>query len=82
MEICSENVVDGLSLLQWLVLRYAVLNLEVIQEAIRFAKQEGLSVSLDLASFEVYLRATIKKNLLFSNLLLKYDLWLYKLLSI
>lgn len=55
MEICSENVVDGLSLLQWLVLRYAVLNLEVIQEAIRFAKQEGLSVSLDLASFEVYL---------------------------
>lgn len=55
MEDCSNNIVDGLSLLQWLVLRYAVLNLEVIQAAIRFAKQEGLSVSLDLASFEVYL---------------------------
>ncbi|ESQ34842.1 hypothetical protein EUTSA_v10008038mg [Eutrema salsugineum] len=38
---------------KWLVLRYAVLNLEVIQAAIRIAKQEGLSVSLDLASFEM-----------------------------
>ncbi|KAK7310914.1 hypothetical protein RJT34_08711 [Clitoria ternatea] len=38
---------------KWLVLRYAILNLEVIQAAIRFAKQEGLLVSLDLASFEM-----------------------------
>ncbi|KAL2346314.1 hypothetical protein Fmac_000314 [Flemingia macrophylla] len=38
---------------QWLVLRYAVLNLEVIQAAIHLAKQEGLLVSLDLASFEM-----------------------------
>ncbi|KAL5096856.1 hypothetical protein RYX36_001183 [Vicia faba] len=38
---------------KWLVLRYAVLNLEVIQAAIDLAKQEGLLVSLDLASFEM-----------------------------
>jgi len=37
------------------VLRYAILNLEVIQEAILLAKQEGLLVSLDLASFEVFI---------------------------
>lgn len=40
-------------LMQWLVVRYAQQNLEQIIEAIRIAKQEGLSVSLDLASFEV-----------------------------
>lgn len=39
--------------LQWLLLRYSIFNLEVIQAAIRIAKQEGLFVSLDLASFEV-----------------------------
>ncbi|KAL3845256.1 hypothetical protein ACJIZ3_002659 [Penstemon smallii] len=38
---------------KWLVMRYAVFNLEVIQAAIKIAKQEGLSVSLDLASFEM-----------------------------
>ncbi|XP_061966943.1 uncharacterized protein LOC133690702 isoform X1 [Populus nigra] len=38
---------------KWLVLRYAIFNLEVIQAAIRTAKQEGLFVSLDLASFEM-----------------------------
>ncbi|KAF9686805.1 hypothetical protein SADUNF_Sadunf02G0028000 [Salix dunnii] len=38
---------------KWLVLRFAVFNLEVIQAAIRTAKQEGLFVSLDLASFEM-----------------------------
>ncbi|XP_013713752.2 RNA-binding NOB1-like protein [Brassica napus] len=38
---------------KWLVLRYAVLNLEVIKVAIGFAKQEGLSVSLDLASLKM-----------------------------
>jgi hypothetical protein len=42
-------------LLQWLLLRYAKFNLEVIQAAIKIAKQEGLLVSMDLASFEVYL---------------------------
>lgn len=41
--------------LQWLVLRFGMFNFEVIQAAIRIAKQEGLSVSMDLASFEVYL---------------------------
>ncbi|KAL5142717.1 ADP-dependent ribose-1-phosphate kinase [Glycine soja] len=38
---------------RWLVLRYAILNLEVIKAAILLAKQEGLLVSLDLASFEM-----------------------------
>ncbi|XP_014499959.1 uncharacterized protein LOC106761006 [Vigna radiata var. radiata] len=38
---------------KWLVLRYAILNLEVIQAAIHLAKQEGLLISLDLASFEM-----------------------------
>ncbi|EOY14804.1 PfkB-like carbohydrate kinase family protein isoform 2 [Theobroma cacao] len=38
---------------KWLVLRYGIFNLEVIQAAIQFAKQEGVSVSLDLASFEM-----------------------------
>ena len=41
--------------LQWLLLRYSKFNLEVIQAAIRIAKQESLFVSLDLASFEVSL---------------------------
>ncbi|KAK7383022.1 hypothetical protein VNO78_28687 [Psophocarpus tetragonolobus] len=38
---------------KWLVLRYAIFNLDVIQAAILLAKQEGLLVSLDLASFEM-----------------------------
>ncbi|KAL6627580.1 hypothetical protein ACP70R_031306 [Stipagrostis hirtigluma subsp. patula] len=38
---------------KWLVVRYAQQNMEQILEAIRIAKQEGLSVSLDLASFEM-----------------------------
>ncbi|KAL0432409.1 UNVERIFIED_CONTAM: 5-dehydro-2-deoxygluconokinase [Sesamum latifolium] len=38
---------------KWLVVRYAIFNIEVIQAAITLAKQEGVSVSLDLASFEM-----------------------------
>ncbi|KAL5228256.1 hypothetical protein ABZP36_016521 [Zizania latifolia] len=38
---------------KWLVVRYARQNMEQILEAIRIAKQEGLLVSLDLASFEM-----------------------------
>ncbi|KAM7255752.1 hypothetical protein ACFE04_011493 [Oxalis oulophora] len=38
---------------KWLVLRYGIFNIDVIQTAIQLAKQEGLSVSLDLASFEM-----------------------------
>lgn len=38
---------------KWLVMRYGIFNMEVIQAAIKFAKQEGVSVSLDLASFEM-----------------------------
>ncbi|XVF36079.1 hypothetical protein REPUB_Repub19eG0027400 [Reevesia pubescens] len=38
---------------KWLVMRFGMFNLEVIQAAIRIAKQEGVSVSLDLASFEM-----------------------------
>ena len=40
-------------MLQWLVVRYAIANMEIIHAAIRIAKQEGVLVSLDLASFEV-----------------------------
>ncbi|KAI3460333.1 hypothetical protein Pfo_016996 [Paulownia fortunei] len=38
---------------KWLVLRYAIFNIEVIKAAIKIAKQEGVLVSLDLASFEM-----------------------------
>ncbi|KAL6207450.1 hypothetical protein ACLB2K_018408 [Fragaria x ananassa] len=38
---------------KWLLLRYGIINIEVIQAAIQVAKQEGLLVSLDLASFEM-----------------------------
>ncbi|XP_010536347.1 PREDICTED: uncharacterized protein LOC104811379 [Tarenaya hassleriana] len=48
-ELTKEDFVGS----KWLVLRYAILNLEVIQSAIQIAKQQGLSVSLDLASFEM-----------------------------
>lgn len=48
------NLIVDIFTFQWLVLRYAILNLEVIQAAIALAKQEGLLVSLDLASFEVF----------------------------
>ncbi|PPR91511.1 hypothetical protein GOBAR_AA29171 [Gossypium barbadense] len=37
----------------WLVMRFGAFNLEVIQAAIRIAKQQGVFVSLDLASFEM-----------------------------
>ncbi|XP_043711886.1 uncharacterized sugar kinase slr0537-like isoform X2 [Telopea speciosissima] len=49
MRPCLSNVVR----LQWLVMRYAISNLEVIRAAIRIAKQVGVCVSLDLASFEM-----------------------------
>ncbi|XP_062021378.1 uncharacterized protein LOC133737935 [Rosa rugosa] len=38
---------------KWLLMRYGIFNIEVIQAAIKVAKQEGLLVSLDLASFEM-----------------------------
>ncbi|XP_075641779.1 uncharacterized protein LOC142613346 [Castanea sativa] len=38
---------------KWLLLRYGIFNVEVIQAAIKIAKQEGLFVSMDLASFEM-----------------------------
>ncbi|KAK6141117.1 hypothetical protein DH2020_025137 [Rehmannia glutinosa] len=38
---------------QWLVLRYSIFNIEVIQATIKIAKQEGVSISLYLASFEM-----------------------------
>ena len=43
-----------MSLLQWLVMRYSIFNMEVIEAAVKMAKQEKVFVSLDLASFEVY----------------------------
>ncbi|CAK9176381.1 unnamed protein product [Ilex paraguariensis] len=38
---------------RWLVLRYAISNLEIIRAAILLAKLEGVLISLDLASFEM-----------------------------
>ncbi|XP_059636658.1 uncharacterized protein LOC132278790 [Cornus florida] len=38
---------------KWLVMRYAAFNLELIHAAITIAKQEGIFISLDLASFEM-----------------------------
>ncbi|KAJ4765368.1 5-dehydro-2-deoxygluconokinase [Rhynchospora pubera] len=38
---------------KWLVVRYAHQNLEQIKSAIKIAKQEDVSISLDLASFEM-----------------------------
>ncbi|KAL2498388.1 pfkB-like carbohydrate kinase family protein [Abeliophyllum distichum] len=48
-ELTREDFIGS----KWLVLRYGVQNLEVIHAAIMIAKQEGISVSLDLASFEM-----------------------------
>ncbi|CAA7401976.1 unnamed protein product [Spirodela intermedia] len=38
---------------KWLVVRYNSYNLESIHAAIRLGKQEGVSISMDLASFEM-----------------------------
>ncbi|KAL3505313.1 hypothetical protein ACH5RR_035154 [Cinchona calisaya] len=38
---------------KWLVVRYAISNLDIIHAAVLIAKEEGLSISLDLASFEM-----------------------------
>ncbi|XP_057427498.1 uncharacterized protein LOC130720812 [Lotus japonicus] len=48
-ELTSEDFKGS----KWLVLRFSAFNLEVTQKAILLAKQEGLLVSLDLASFEM-----------------------------
>ncbi|CAN0872513.1 ADP-dependent ribose-1-phosphate kinase [Linum grandiflorum] len=48
-ELAKEDFMGS----KWLVMRYSIFNLEIIQAAIRFAKQERLFVSLDLASFEM-----------------------------
>lgn len=44
------------------MVRYSIYNIEVINAAIQIAKQEGLLISLDLASFEV---KTKKKSTIF-----------------
>lgn len=49
----NELTTEDLKGSKWLVLRYAAFNMEVIQAAIKIAKQQGLYVSLDLASFEM-----------------------------
>ncbi|KAJ8772749.1 hypothetical protein K2173_027926 [Erythroxylum novogranatense] len=48
-EITREDVKGS----KWLVLRYGMFDLEVVQAAIRIAKQEHVLVSMDLASFEM-----------------------------
>ncbi|RVX22715.1 hypothetical protein CK203_008317 [Vitis vinifera] len=49
MRSCLSSVVK----IQWLVMRYGIYNLEVIHAVIQMAKEEGVFVSLDLASFEM-----------------------------
>ncbi|OMO75171.1 Carbohydrate kinase PfkB [Corchorus olitorius] len=49
----NELTKEDFSGSKWLVMRYGIFNLEVIQESIKIAKKEGLSISLDLASFEM-----------------------------
>ncbi|WJZ95275.1 hypothetical protein VitviT2T_014056 [Vitis vinifera] len=63
LEACGDDEQGGLFAeeltkedfkgVKWLVMRYGIYNLEVIHAVIRMAKQEGVFVSLDLASFEV-----------------------------
>ncbi|MQL92495.1 hypothetical protein Taro_025126 [Colocasia esculenta] len=48
-ELTKEDFVGS----QWLVVRYNSFNLEAIHAAIKMAKQEGVSISMDLASFEM-----------------------------
>ncbi|CAI0436117.1 unnamed protein product [Linum tenue] len=48
-ELAKEDFMGS----KWLVMRYSIFNLEVIKAAVKVAKQEGVSVSLDLASFEM-----------------------------
>jgi sugar/nucleoside kinase (ribokinase family) len=38
---------------KWLILRYGIFNIDIIHAAVKIAKQEGVFVSLDLASFEM-----------------------------
>ncbi|KAK1589144.1 hypothetical protein Q3G72_030921 [Acer saccharum] len=37
---------------KWLVIRFGIYSLEITKAAIKIAKQEGVSISMDLASFE------------------------------
>lgn len=53
--IIATNCFTLLFILQWLVMRFGIFNIEVIRSAVQIAKQEGVLVSLDLASFEVQL---------------------------
>lgn len=52
------DLITVVSLLQWLVMRYSIFNIEVIEAAVKMAKQEKVFVSLDLASFEVRIPRT------------------------
>lgn len=52
------DLITVMSLLQWLVMRYSIFNIEVIEAAVKMAKQEKVFVSLDLASFEVHIPRT------------------------
>ncbi|KAL9690378.1 hypothetical protein QQ045_010776 [Rhodiola kirilowii] len=48
-ELTSEDFKGS----KWLVMRFGIFNIEVIRAAIQIAKQEGVLISLDLASFEM-----------------------------
>ncbi|XP_051123720.1 uncharacterized protein LOC127246411 isoform X2 [Andrographis paniculata] len=49
----NELTAEDFTASKWLVLRYSIFNIEIIRAAIKIAKQQGVSVSLDLASFEM-----------------------------
>lgn len=49
------DLITAMSLSQWLVMRYSIFNMEIIEAAVKMAKQEKVFVSLDLASFEVHI---------------------------
>ncbi|RVW56890.1 hypothetical protein CK203_078563 [Vitis vinifera] len=49
----DELTKEDFKRVKWLVMRYGIYNLEVIHAVIQMAKEEGVFVSLDLASFEM-----------------------------
>ncbi|KAG6585583.1 hypothetical protein SDJN02_17183, partial [Cucurbita argyrosperma subsp. argyrosperma] len=49
----NELTRDDFKGAKWLVMRYSIFNMEVIEAAVKMAKQEKVFVSLDLASFEM-----------------------------
>lgn len=58
---------DASLYLQWLAVRYAFNNLDLIHAAVGIAKKEGVLVSMDLASFEVKHQIVLLFSLSFAH---------------